>query len=155
MSKPADEGAGRGPIELAHMLRMYMAQQCFGLSDEGIEDAIYNSQSIRAFVGIDLGRESVPDATTLLRKRIDQHLPNIHPLRAGRPSFWRCGAERQGRLPQYRGVQGTQPCKGGGRAREIEWCRFATCHISKACQQYFGSSPPLIEPYAISYGRQR
>ena len=30
------------------MLRMYVAQQCFGLSDEGIEDAIYDSQVIRA-----------------------------------------------------------------------------------------------------------
>jgi IS5 family transposase len=39
------------------------------LSDEGIEDAIYDSQSIRAFVGIDLGRESAPDATTLLKFR--------------------------------------------------------------------------------------
>ena len=51
------------------MLRMYVAQQCFGLSDEGIEDAIYDSQSIRAFVGIDLGRESAPDAITLLKFR--------------------------------------------------------------------------------------
>ena len=51
------------------MLRMYMAQQCFGLSDEGIEDAIYDSQPFRAFVGIDLGRESAPDATTLLKFR--------------------------------------------------------------------------------------
>jgi IS5 family transposase len=51
------------------MLRMYVAQQCFGLSDEGIEDAIYDSQAIRRFVGIDLNRESVPDATTLLKFR--------------------------------------------------------------------------------------
>ncbi len=34
------------------MLRMYVAQQCFGLSDERIEDAIYDSQAIRAFVGL-------------------------------------------------------------------------------------------------------
>jgi hypothetical protein len=60
---PKVEGAGRPPIGLARMLRMYVAQQCFGLSDEGIEDAIYDSQAIRAFVGIDLGRESAPDAT--------------------------------------------------------------------------------------------
>ena len=46
------------------MLRMYIAQQCFGLSDEGIEDAIYDSQAIRQFVGVDLSRESAPDATT-------------------------------------------------------------------------------------------
>jgi len=39
------------------------------LSDEGIEDAIYDSQSIRASVGIDLGRKSAPDATTLLKFR--------------------------------------------------------------------------------------
>ena len=66
---PKVEGAGRPPIGLARMLRMYVAQQCFGLSDEGIEDAIYDSQSIRAFVDIDLGRESAPDATTLLKFR--------------------------------------------------------------------------------------
>ena len=48
---------------------MYIAQQCFGLSDEGIEDAIYDSQSIRAFVGVDLTHESAPDATTLLKFR--------------------------------------------------------------------------------------
>jgi IS5 family transposase len=46
-----------------------VAQQCFRLSDEGIEDAIYDSQAIRAFVGIDLGRASAPDATTLLKFR--------------------------------------------------------------------------------------
>jgi len=66
---PKVEGAGRPPIGLARMLRMYVAQQCFGLSDEGIGDAIYDSQAIRAFVGIDLGRESAPDATTLLKFR--------------------------------------------------------------------------------------
>ena len=48
---------------------MYIAQQCFGLSDEGIEDAIYDSQAIRRFVGVDLGREAAPDATTLLKFR--------------------------------------------------------------------------------------
>ena len=66
---PKVEGAGRPPIGLARMLRMYVAQQCFGLSDEGIEDASYDSQAIRAFVGIDLNRESAPDATTLLKFR--------------------------------------------------------------------------------------
>ena len=57
------------------MLRMYIAQQCFGLSDEGIEDAIYDSQAIRGFVGIDLTHESAPDATTLLkfRRLLEKH----------------------------------------------------------------------------------
>jgi IS5 family transposase len=66
---PKVQDAGRPPIGLARMLRMYVAQQCFGLSDEGIEDAIYDSHAIHAFVGIDLGRESAPDATTLLKFR--------------------------------------------------------------------------------------
>ncbi len=66
---PKGEGRGRPPIGVERMLRMYIAQHCFGLSDEGIEDAIYDSQAIRRFIGIDLSRESAPDATTLLKFR--------------------------------------------------------------------------------------
>ena len=40
---PSGRGRGRPPIGLSRMLRMYIAQQCFGLSDEGIEDALYDS----------------------------------------------------------------------------------------------------------------
>jgi len=66
---------GRQPIGLERMLRMYLAQQCFGMSDEGIEDALYDSQAIRGFVGIDLARESAPNATTLLkfRRLLNEH----------------------------------------------------------------------------------
>ena len=49
---PKVTGPGRPPIGLARMLRMYVAQQCFGPSDEGIEDAIYDSQAICGFVGM-------------------------------------------------------------------------------------------------------
>lgn len=66
---PKGGGRGRPPRGLERMLRMYIAQQCFGLSDEGVEDALYDSQAIRNFVGIDLSREMAPDATTLLRFR--------------------------------------------------------------------------------------
>ena len=66
---PKGEGRGRPPIWLERMLRMYIAQNCFGLSDGGIEDALYDSQAIRRFVGIDLGRETAPDATTMLKFR--------------------------------------------------------------------------------------
>ena len=54
---PRGEGRGRPPIGLERMLRMYLAQHCFGLSDEATEDALYDSQAIRRFVGIDLARE--------------------------------------------------------------------------------------------------
>lgn len=66
---PKGDGRGRPPIGLARMLRMYVAQNCFGLADEGIEDAIYDSQAIRHFVGVDLTQEAAPDATTVLKFR--------------------------------------------------------------------------------------
>ncbi len=77
---PKGEGPARPPIGLERMLRMVVAQQCFGLSDEGIEDALYDSQAIRRFVGIDLAREAAPDATTLLkflRRLEDQGLTGV------------------------------------------------------------------------------
>jgi len=62
-------GPGRPPVGLGLMLRMYVAQQCLGLSDEGIEDALYDSSAVRRFVGLDLGLANAPDATTLLKFR--------------------------------------------------------------------------------------
>ncbi|MGJ2897740.1 IS5-like element ISBmu2 family transposase, partial [Salmonella enterica subsp. enterica serovar Paratyphi A] len=56
-------------IGLERMLRIYFLQQWYGLSDEGLEDALYDSITLRAFAGIDLAIENVPDATTLLKFR--------------------------------------------------------------------------------------
>jgi len=60
------DGRGRPPIGIGKMLRMYLLQIWFNLSDELLEDSIYESNSMQRFVGIDLMSESVPDATTLL-----------------------------------------------------------------------------------------
>ncbi len=68
---------GRPPIGLERMLRIYFLQQWYALADEALEDAIYDSQAMRDFIGIDLAVESVPDATTLLRFR---HLLEKHAL---------------------------------------------------------------------------
>jgi len=51
------------------MLRIYFLQQWYSLADEALEDALYDSQAMRTFAGIDLSNESVPDATTLLKFR--------------------------------------------------------------------------------------
>jgi IS5 family transposase len=59
------------------MLRLYFLQQWYGLADEALEDAIYDSQAMRAFVGVDLSVESAPDATTRLKFR---HLLERHEL---------------------------------------------------------------------------
>ena len=53
---PKSDKRGRPTIGLERMLRMVIVQQCFGLSGEGIEDAIYDSQAIRRFIGIDLNQ---------------------------------------------------------------------------------------------------
>jgi IS5 family transposase len=63
---PRSGRRGRQPIGLERMLRMYFVQQWYGLADEAVEDAIYDSQALRNFMSIDLSRESVPDATTLM-----------------------------------------------------------------------------------------
>jgi IS5 family transposase len=62
-------GNGRPPVGLQRMLRMYFVQHWFNLADEACEEALLDSAALRRFVGIDLGRERVPDGTTLLRFR--------------------------------------------------------------------------------------
>ena len=70
---------GRPPIGIERMLRIYFLQQWYALADEALEDAIYDSQAMRTFAGIDLSVEAVPDATTLLNFR---HLLEAHELTA-------------------------------------------------------------------------
>ena len=68
---------GRPAIRLETMLRMYLVQCWFNLSDEATEDAVYDSWSVRRFMGLDFGKEQAPDATTLLHFR---HLLEEHQL---------------------------------------------------------------------------
>ena len=70
-------GKGRPPIGVERMLRIYFLQQWFNLSDPGVEEALYDSLAMRRFAGIDLGREPVPDETTMCRFR---HLLEAHDL---------------------------------------------------------------------------
>jgi IS5 family transposase len=110
---------------------MYVVQQCFGLSDEGIEDALYNSQAIRRFVGIDLAREAAPDATTLLkfRRLLETHqlnesifnTINAHLAEKGLP--WRrcsrtpwCLPPGWGRCSRSGSMDGRSRSVGGGLA---------------------------------------
>ena len=62
-------GNGRPPVGLERMLRMYFVQHWFNLADEACEQALLDSMALRRFVGIDLGRERMPDGTTLLKFR--------------------------------------------------------------------------------------
>ena len=70
-------GNGRRPVGLAIMLRTYFMQQWFNLSDPGVEEAFYESATLRRFAGVDLGIAAAPDETTVLRFR---HLLEKHDL---------------------------------------------------------------------------
>jgi IS5 family transposase len=73
-------GQGRQPLGLEKMLRIYFLQQWFNLSDPQAEDAIYDSESMRRFAGVELGDDVVPDESTILRFR---HLLEKHGLTQG------------------------------------------------------------------------
>jgi transposase, IS5 family len=84
---PKAEGPGPPPVGIERMLRLHCLQQWFALSDPAVEEALYDSRAMRQFVGIDLGREPVPDETTICKFR---HLLEAHQI--GAQLFARIGA---------------------------------------------------------------
>ena len=60
---------GRKKRDLLLKLKMYFLQQWYGLSDPGVEEAVYDRISFQKFLDIDLLNETVPDETTILRFR--------------------------------------------------------------------------------------
>src|SRR5271155_5098578 len=70
-------GNGTQPMPMERMLRIHFMQQWFNLSDPAMEDALYDSESMRRFAGIELIDDAVPDESTILRFR---HLPEQHRL---------------------------------------------------------------------------
>ena len=83
-------GNGRPPVGLARMLRVYLLQQWFNLSDPAVEEALYDSIAMRSFVRIDLGVEPAPDETTVCKFR---HLLERHDL--GKQLFEEVGRHLQ------------------------------------------------------------
>jgi IS5 family transposase len=67
-------GNGWRPCRLEVMLQIYFLQQWYQLSDPGAEETLYDIQSMRAFAGLELGRDAIPDETTIL---------NLHHNRCG------------------------------------------------------------------------
>jgi len=73
-------GNGTQPMPLERMLRVHFMQHRFNLSDPAMEDALYDSESMRRFAGIELAEDAVPDESTILRFR---HLLEQHKLSEG------------------------------------------------------------------------
>ena len=75
----AKAGRGRRPYPLSVMLRVHCVQLFYNLSDPGMEDLLYEVESVRRFVGLRL-TEALPDETTILNFR---HLLEKHGLGEG------------------------------------------------------------------------
>ena len=75
----AKRGQGRRPYPLPVMLRIHCVQLFYNLSDPGMEDLLYEAESVRRFVGLNL-TEALPDETTILNFR---HLLERHQLGQG------------------------------------------------------------------------
>lgn len=67
------KGRGRKAFPLNAMLHVHVAQIVYNYSDPGMEDALYEIESLRRFCGIRL--EAVPDESTILQFRhlLEQH----------------------------------------------------------------------------------
>src|ERR671921_2676096 len=71
---------GRPLVPWERMLRIHFLQQWYALADQAMEEALYDSQAMRGFAGIDLAVETVPDETTILNFR---HWLERHDLSRG------------------------------------------------------------------------
>jgi IS5 family transposase len=127
---------GRPPMGIEKMLRMYLLQCWFNLSDEGIEDAIYDSYALRWFMKINFVDEQVPDATTLLNFR---HLLEKHGIgkvffHAFTNTLEKCGyIMRGGTIVDATLIKAPGSTKNEKKQRDPEMCR-----TRKGNQYYFG-----------------
>src|SRR5215831_19917784 len=96
---PKANGPGRPPVGIERMLRLHCLQPWFNLSDPAVEEALYDSRAMRQFVGIDLGREPVPDETTICKFR---HLLEAHQL----------GEQLFARIGEYLATRGMKVSRG-------------------------------------------
>lgn len=67
LSKYPKSGKGRRPIPARVMLRIYLMQQWYGLSDPAMEESLYDVESMRRFAGVSMQR--IPDETTICKFR--------------------------------------------------------------------------------------
>jgi len=75
---PARSPKGARPaFAVETMLRIHFLQQGFNLSDPAMEEALYDTPMFREFAGLDMGEDSVPDESTILRFR---HMLEAHNL---------------------------------------------------------------------------
>ena len=129
-------GNGRQPMPLERMLRTYFMQQWYSLSDPAMEDALYDSESMRRFAGIDLEVDVIPDETTILHFR---HLLEKHNLTEKLFESTRCYLMekgllvREGTIVDATIINAPSSTKNSEQARDKEMKQ-----TKKGNQWYFG-----------------
>ena len=132
---------GRPPIGLERMLRVYFLQQWYGLADEALEDALYDSQALRSFARIDLSAEGVPDATTLLKFR---RLLETHDLCQGLFTAINADLTAQGLLLREGTLVDATLIAAPSSTKNEEKKRDPEMHQTrKGNQWYFGMKAPI------------
>jgi len=129
-------GNGRPPVGLERMLRMYFVQHWFNLADVASEDALLDSTALRQFVGIDLGRERVPDGTTLLkfRRLLEKHeLGAALFAQVNETLALRCLKVGTGTIVDATIIGAPSSTKNADKARDPDMCQ-----TRKGQQWYFG-----------------
>ena len=127
---------GRKPIPIETMLRMYLLQVWFHLSDEAVEDQINDSYAMRKFMGLDFTVAQVPDATTLLHFR---HLIEKH--RLGEAMFAALNRlfEANGWIMRGGSVVDATIITAASSTKNVEGARDPEMHQTrKGNQWYFG-----------------
>ena len=127
---------GRPPIPLERMLRIYFVQQWYGLADEAVADALYDSQALRGFAGVELNRDPIPDATTVLHFRhwLERHdltkrlFDEVSAMREERGLLM-----RQGTIVDATIIAAPPSIKNKQKARDPEMCQ-----TKKGNQWHFG-----------------
>ena len=125
---------GRPPLGIEKMLRMYLLQCWFNLSDEGIEDAIYDSYALRSFMKINFIDEQAPDATTLLKFR---HLLEKHDI--GKVFFQAIASnlERHGYMMRGGSIVDATLIQAPSSTKNAEKKRDPEMHQAKKGNQYY------------------
>ena len=132
--RPGKKGRKAKPVET--MLRMYLLQVWFSLSDEGVEDAVYDSYAMRRFLGLDFTVEQVPDATTLLHFR---HLLEEHRLGEKLLAGQNAVFEEQGWIMRGGSIVDATIIAAPSSTKNAEGARDPEMHQTRKGQQwYFG-----------------
>ena len=128
-ARGADPAMGRPRVDDLVLLRMHVARVCFGLSDRECEDQVWDSATMRSFVGVaPLG---VPDATT---PREFRHLPGRRGVGEAMVSS-ASGSAADGGLAAGRGtIAGAALVEGPSSTRNADGARDPDAHQAKRGQ---------------------